>query len=84
MKNIPNEPIKIAASNHDHAYIPQDDGRKSRWSDVTVMTKRSNHIPMFTKIETTNMIGIERRAHLNQKICGMKTLHENIVQYDHQ
>ena len=55
-------------------------GVKSRCSDVAMMTKRSNHIPMFTKIEITNIAGIERRILRNQKSCGEMTLHEIIVQ----
>ena len=45
---------------------------------MTTITKRSHHIPTFTRIEATNMMGIEVRAHLNQKICGMSTLQKNI------
>ena len=32
--------------------VPRGLGRKSRWSDMTMITNRSDHIPMFTKIDT--------------------------------
>ena len=45
-----------------------------------MMTKRSNHMPMFTKIEMTNMTGMLVRSFLNQKSCGEITLQLTIVQ----
>jgi hypothetical protein len=63
--------------------MPHEDGKKSRLSDVTMMTKRSNHIPMLMMIETTNITGMFVRIFLNQKICGERTLQEIIVQYAH-
>ena len=48
-----------------------------------MITKRSNHMPMFTKIETTNMIGMLVRSFLNQKNCGEITLQLIIIQYAH-
>ena len=35
-----------------------------------MITKRSNHMPMLTKIETMNITGMLRRSFLNQKSCG--------------
>ena len=46
-----------------------------------MMTKRSNHIPMLIRIETTNITGMLVRNFLNQKTCGLRTLQEIIVQY---
>ena len=37
--------------------MPQDDGRKSRCRLVTMITNRSSHMPMFTKIEMTKSAG---------------------------
>src|SRR5437868_2476339 len=48
-----------------------------------MMTKRSNHMPMFTKIEMTNMNGTFVRSFFDQKNCGESTLQEIIVQYAH-
>ena len=48
-----------------------------------MITKRSNHMPMFTKIDSTNMNGTLVRSFLNQKNCGETTLQEIIVQYAH-
>ena len=39
---------------------------------------RSNHIPMFTRIETTNRNATLVRAFLNHSICGVITLHSTI------
>src|SRR5678816_3373755 len=49
-----------------------------------MITNRSNHIPMFTKMHSTNtMIGL-RRIFFDQKNCGMSTLQLTIAKYDHQ
>jgi hypothetical protein len=56
------------------------DGRKSWCSEVTMITKRSNHIPMLTKIEITNSATTLSRSFLNQKSCGTSTLQLIIVQ----
>ncbi len=45
-----------------------------------MMLNRSNHMPTFTRIEITNMTGIEVRIRLNQNTCGTSTLQMNIVQ----
>jgi hypothetical protein len=36
---------------------------------------------MFTKIESTNMTGMERRSVLNQKSCGVTRLQVIMIQY---
>ena len=48
-----------------------------------MMTKRSNHMPTFTKIERTHTIVVFSRTALNQKNCGVITLHEIMIQYAH-
>ena len=58
--------------------MSQAAGRKSRWSEVTMMTNRSHHIPMFTKMLAMNITGMFVRAHLNQKIWGVSTLQNSI------
>ena len=45
-----------------------------------MITKRSNHMPMLTKIEITNSTGMLVRTFLNQKSCGESTLQVTIVQ----
>lgn len=54
--------------------IAQEDGRKSLCSDVTMITNRSNHIPMFTKIEMMKVAVRLLLMLLNQKSCGVITL----------
>src|SRR5882757_9481891 len=49
-----------------------------------MITKRSNHIPMFTMIESTNVAERLVRIFLNQKSCGETTLQVIIHQYAHQ
>jgi hypothetical protein len=38
--------------------LPHETGRKSRCSEVTMMTKRSNHMPMLTKMVMMNSQGM--------------------------
>jgi hypothetical protein len=45
-----------------------------------VITKRSNHMPMFTKIETMNITVTFVRSFLNQKSCGEITLQLTMIQ----
>ena len=56
---------------------------KSWASEVITITKRSNHMPTFTRRLATNMIGMLRRAFLNQKIWGVTTLQVTMIQYAH-
>ena len=49
-----------------------------------MMTKRSNHIPMLTKIEITNSAEMERRTRLNQSRMGTSPLQVSMVQVAHQ
>ena len=44
VKKNPIVPKYIDQSNIDGEYIAHEDGRKSRWRLVTMMTNRSNHI----------------------------------------
>ena len=74
-------------ASQEHQTIPDGWGEVSptRWQEVPaqevmVITKRSNHMPMFTKIDTIHMTHTLVRSFLNQKICGEMTLHETIVQ----
>ena len=60
--------------------LPQLEGRKSRVSEVTAITKRSNHMPMFTKIDTTKSTAGLRRNFRIQNSWGLITLHETMIQ----
>lgn len=66
VKNNPNEPKKIPISTKLGEYITHPDGRYSLCKDVTMITKRSNHIPTFTTIDSMNINHGVVRAHLNQ------------------
>ena len=44
------------------------------------MTKRSNHMPMFTKIDTMKSTAMLLRSFLNQNSCGEITLHDTMIQ----
>src|SRR3954469_2505039 len=81
-KNRPNVPARKIGSVTGTKYS-QLDTSASRCSDVTVMTKRSNHMPMFTKNAMTNDAPTLVRIFLNQNSCGMPTLQLTIVQYAH-
>ena len=45
-----------------------------------MITNRSNHMPMLTRIETTNIAGMLVRIFLNQKSCGTSTLQVTMIQ----
>src|SRR5262245_21403349 len=80
-RNKPMVPTYVAQSHVVGAYRPHDEGRKSRWSDVTTMTKRSSHMPTFTISET-----MKRRSgfvlnFLNQSNCGVSALQTSSAQY---
>ena len=47
--------------------------------DVTMITKRSNHMPMLMRTLAISMIGTLVRARLNQKIWGTTTLQNTIA-----
>ena len=79
--NRPKLPASVRRSTQVGVKYPQLDGRKSWASDVTTITKRSNHMPRFTSRHATNMIGTLWRALRNQKTCGTSTLHDTMIQY---
>src|SRR6476646_9134500 len=64
--------------------LPHDEGKKSRCSEVTMMTKRSNHMPMLMKMLITNITGMLVRSFFDQKSWGEITLQVIIDQYAHQ
>src|SRR3954447_17629306 len=80
VKNTPIVPTNVPTSMMVGVNMPHDDGRKSRWSDVTMMTKRSNHMPMLMKIDSTNSAARDERTFLSQKSCGRITLQLTMVQ----
>src|SRR5262249_17884083 len=80
VKKRPKLPSRQDTSQTVGRKYPHADGRKSRWSEVTMITNRSNHIPMLTKIDITKRIGMLVRAFLNQNTCGLITLQLIIVQ----
>ena len=54
--------------------IAQLDGMKSLCNEVQMITKRSNHIPMFTMIDKMNVHTKLLLTFLNQNNCGVTTL----------
>ena len=81
VKNSPKLPMKTSTSKTVGLKLPQFAGRKSRVRVVTMITKRSNHIPMLTKIEMMKRASGLRRILRNQKNCGEITLQETMIQY---
>src|SRR5262245_346840 len=59
-------------------YMAQLDGRKSRWSEVTMMMKRSHHIPTLIKTDATHIAARFVRTRRDQNSCGTATL-QNIM-----
>ena len=80
VKNRPNVPRNCRISTQVGSKYPQLAGRKSRCNEMTTITNRSNHIPMFTKIVTIHMRIVLVRNVFDQNNCGEITLHRNIVQ----
>ena len=60
--------------------IPHEDGRKSRCRLVTMITKRSSHIPTLTINETMNSPGACFRTRLNHSTCGARILQKSSAQ----
>lgn len=79
-RNRPIVPMYVAQSQTVPAYISHDDGRKSRCKLVTTMTKRSSHIPMFTIMAMTKSVGTLALTRLDQRNCGVTTLHRMSAQ----
>src|SRR4029077_12469244 len=80
-RNSPMVPMNVDQSQNVGAYIPQDEGRKSRCRLVTMMTNRSSHMPTFTMIEMTNSAGTLVRTRLNHRACGVAMLQKIRAQY---
>src|SRR5215468_214567 len=57
---------------------------KGRASELTMITKRSNHMPTFTNRQITNSNGRLRRTFLDHRSSGMNELQVAIVQPAHQ
>ena len=73
------EPKSRPQSTQVGVYMAQLDGMKSRCSETAMMTKRSAHMPMFTRMETTKSTTRLRRIEGNQKICGASTLQKSCM-----
>src|SRR5688572_8946489 len=80
VKNKPNVPKRIRPSVNVGVYIAHEDGKKSLCNDVTIITKRSNHIPIFTNMEMMKMATGLLRILRDQNNCGVITLHEIMIQ----
>src|SRR5437773_9127921 len=85
MKNQPKLPAMMPQSAHVGLYVAlANRSYGSPASDTTMITKRSNHMPMFTKIEITNSARMLVRIGLNHRSCGKKALQMIIVHDAHQ
>ncbi len=71
--------MSIGVGRYDH----QLDGKKSRVSEVTMISNRSNHIPMFANIATVNTTARFVRIFLIHRICGEIALQKIMIQNDH-
>src|SRR3954453_24163944 len=67
VKKNPSVPMNIVQSKIVGEYIAQDDGRKSCCKLVTMITKRSSHIPILTMIEMTKSQNSLSRKRLNHR-----------------
>ena len=62
-------------------YMPHDDGRKSRDSEVGMMTKRSSHMPTLTNIAVMKRPAVDVRMRRNHIICGARPLQTMSIAY---
>src|SRR5215470_8559702 len=84
VKKKPSVPTNIEISNTVGEYMPHDDGRKSRWRLVTMITNLSSHMPMLTMIEITNSQNSLSLNRLNQRSWIDAPLHKSSSQYIYQ
>src|SRR6266704_638430 len=85
MKNQPKLPAMMPQSAHVGLYVAlANRSNGSPASDTTMITKRSNHIPTFTKIEITNSARMLVRTFLRHNSHGRSPLQMFIVQLAHQ
>src|SRR2546422_4646926 len=85
MKNQPKLPAMMPQSAQVGLYVAlANRSNGSPASDSTMITKRSNHIPMFTKIEMTNSARMLVRMFLRHRSRGKNALPMIIVQLAHQ
>src|SRR3989449_1712082 len=85
MKNQPKLPAMMPQSAHvglSVSFANRSNGSPA--SDTTMITKRSNHIPMFTKIEMTNRPVMLVWTFFDQSSHGSSPLQMFIVQLAHQ
>src|SRR5262249_48193111 len=80
VKNRPKLPSSVAISTSVGASPAAPEGRKPRPRDVTMMMKRSNHMPTLTSSDSTNTAGNQPRTRLNHSSCGTSTLQPTISQ----
>ena len=78
----PMVPPNIMKSQRVGAYMSHDDTRKSRCSDVTMMTKRSSHMPTLTMRERMNSHVVLLRSFFDHIVCGIRPLQKISAQYD--
>src|SRR2546426_3853419 len=85
MKNQPKLPAMMPQSAQVGLYVAlANRSNGSPASDTTMITKRSNHIPIFTKIEITNSARMLVRTFLRHNSHGRSPLQMFMVQLAHQ
>src|SRR5438034_4035948 len=85
MKNQPKLPAMMPQSAHVGLYVAlANRSNGSPASETTMITKRSNHIPTFTKIEIPNSARMLVRTFLRHNSHGRSPLQMFMVQLAHQ
>ena len=75
-----NEPSVMQISTGRGAYACQLCGRKSCEVEPAMITSRSSHMPMLTRIETTSSAGRLRRRRFHRNASGARTLQTGSAQ----
>jgi hypothetical protein len=73
-RNSPIVPANMLKSQRVGAYMAQDEGRKSRCRLVTMMMKRSSHMPTLTSSDRMKSSGMLSRTLRNQNSWIMTAL----------
>src|SRR5271170_593093 len=81
--NNPKLPASVQRSTQVGQKLCQLDGTKSRVSEVTKISNRSNHMPMFPHTATTQSSNKLERSFFDQPICGAMTLQKNMMHQLH-
>src|ERR1700674_3579314 len=81
VRNRPKEPKSVAQSQRVGAYMPHEDGRKSRCNEGTMITNLSSHIAQLISKASRKISPTLERTRRDQSACGSTMLNAIRLQY---